>query len=515
MSIQGSLKSFPIPDVFGLLLQMKKTGVLAIVSETEERGFLFADGNIVNATTQGEANRLGSFLVRLGFLREGDLKALFSDAPPGAYFGQRILESGQISQKQLHRAVKAQIVEILEEVVGWSEGAFHFEDTELPFDVPDTNLVATQSVVLDIARKSDETREAYKIFPDGREIFEVSGRVDSSELTPAHHEVLNLVDGKHTVEDVINRCSLGPRQTAMALNELLTRNVVGRAEFKTRGVAACKVPDIKNLPIAPDVAAKLFAIFNFSQGRALENRIQDILSKEPLLIAKLVKSLTLSNRELGRAELRIDRLIGRLGVFHIRRILIPEAARGFFFPQEDSVSRSPWKHSHMCALLCRKMAEEIRYPYPEEAYLAGLLHNLGAFLLLHHSPRRYQRAALESTNHKRDIEEVEEEAFGISHSKLGGKFADKWGFPMLLSLVIKNHHGAKSGQSPLLHMVRAANVVLQDRGYRVGHDGTTPEQLERALDRLNLRREQIDAFLRKIRREADRDRPRRRLQIVV
>ena len=88
-------------------------------------------------------------------------------------------------------------------------------------------------------------------------------------------------------------------------------------------------------------------------------------------------------------------------------------------------------------------------------------------------------------------------------------------FPMLLSLVIKNHHGAKSGQSPLLHMVRAANVVLQDRGYRVGHDGTTPEQLERALDRLNLRREQIDAFLRKIRREADRDRPRRCLQIVV
>ncbi len=508
MAIQGSLRSIPIPDLFAILLQQRKTGVLTLVSEEKERSFLFCDGNLLYATTQDKSKRLGSFLVRLGFLKEEELELVFgSSFGKGAYLGQRIVDHGRVTPEQLGKAVKAQIVDLLDEVMSWEHGAFHFDDTPLPFDVPKKDRISTQRVILDVARRRDENQSEESL-TDKHAVFRLESETDPESLSAEHREVLSLIDGRKTVEQIAFKSSLEPPETAKVLDELAAAGIVVECLAGAKSSPDSSIPEITNLPIAPETASKIFSMFNFDDEEHQVLKVREVLSQEPLLTAKLLKMLTLSNVEVCRADLNIQRLVDLLGMFYIRSSLLPEATRGFFFPQENWFWRDLWDHSHACALLCRKMAKKTGYSYPEEAFLAGLLHNLGAFILLHHSPRRYKQVISVSMRNKQDIEEVEEEQFGISHTTLGGKYAEEWSFPLILSVVIKNHHGMKANlQSPLLHLVAVANALLQDRGAKIGYQTKAAEDLDHCLTRIHMDSREALALCRETMREMEGDQP--------
>ena len=95
--------------------------------------------------------------------------------------------------------------------------------------------------------------------------------------------------------------------------------------------------------------------------------------------------------------------------------------------------------------------------------------------------------------------------YGISHTKLGRKFAERWGFPPSINVVIKNHHALKttSLQSPLLYMIIVANCLLEERGFRMGFQEKADMLMEESLDRINLSRDQIEVVFRETRREWD------------
>lgn len=503
MSLQGSISSIGVPDLFTLLHQLRKSGFLTLVTATEERGFLLFEGNFVYATSRDESRRLGSYLVRLGYLSDAELSlSLEGSLGREDFLGHRLLASGRLSREQIRRAVKTQIMDVLDDVIRWQDGAFHFAESPPPYAVEPDELISAQSVMLDVARRADEHQQATELFPDLNLVLVI----DISQTPPALEEVemeaLALLDGKRSVGDVLFESPLDVRQTAILIDDLQRAGALRRKGVKASRSEGTAAPDLRSLPVSPSVPSRVLAIY--STGDEVEEKEQatDLLSREPLLTAKLLKTLTLKNVDVHRADLGLSRIVDLLGDYDLRNMLIPEAVRGLFYPQKQWFWKDLWEHSQFSGLLARRLADETGYSYPEEAHLAGLLHNIGALILLHHDPRRYLLAVADSQRSRRDVEDVEEEVFGISHTRLGGKYAEKWRFPMPLQLVLKNHHRLTAQtSSQLLQLVAVATGIIEEKGARTGYNRSARKQLDGALERLSLDRREVEAMLWEIRRK--------------
>jgi HD-like signal output (HDOD) protein len=475
MALQGNLKTVRVPELFSLLHQLRKTGVLTVVSESEERGFLFYKGNLVYATSKDPSRRLGSFLVRLGIISQEDLNAeVEREAATEIYFGQRLADSGRVSRSEINAAVEEQILDLMEEILPWRLGAFHFDDNELPFAIPDGILVSTHAILLEATRRSDEKDYVRGLFPD---LHVVLGRTDAAEglqLDDEESEILPFADGRRTLEQILfaNRIAILGNQDP-------------------------PVPELSCLPVSPTAPASLFSIFNREDSQM--PRLSEVLSQDPVLTAKVLKALTLRNIDIPRPSLDIGHLVTLLGTFQLRSLLVPEALRGLFFTREDSLWREFWEHSIICARLCRQLATRVRYPFPEEAYIAGLLHNLGVFILMSNAPRKYWMLVEEAANSMQDIEVLEEQHFGISHTRIGGIYGEKWNFPRSLLMPIKYHHKVdRNVANPLLNILAAAIGTAQERGIGMEYVGSGGDQFYGALKKLRINRKQALSLLEEV-----------------
>jgi HD-like signal output (HDOD) protein len=482
----GSLEDITIPELFSILFQLRKTGSLSIVNEVEERGFLFYNGNVFYATSRDRSRRLGSFLVRLGLLAEEELEQK-TQSVSGAetHLGQRFVEEGRLTRKQLDTAILAQVVDILLEVLAWRKGVYHFENGAMPCEFPGESLVSTQSVLLEAARITDERAYAGALFPDNNAVLVQGTTPDGPPLEPSEGQLLGIIDGQQTIEQILQASPRGPRATAELLRDLLQKGALTQATAAIREIQSEDAGTPRCLPVAPDVPARIFTLCK--RPDASRTILLQLIAEEPVLAARLISRLTLRCGELRRSDMTLDRLVEQLGDFELRNLLFTEAVRGLYFPAGSAYWKEFWEETCLSALFCRELALWIGYPFPAEAYLAGLLHNLGAFVLLGRDPEAYRKLVVHSVEERQDLEALEEDSFGITHTAAGSRLAERWQFPRMLLLAIKEHHKAdKLVSNPLLHILSVANGILQANGCRLGFQSAAGEQLKASLKRLQL-----------------------------
>ncbi len=495
MSFQGNLHTFGILDLISLLNQRRMTGVLSVVAKGGERGLVFHEGNLVCATASEESRRLGSFLIRLGFLTPDELTAAAGLLPFGpSHFGQKLVNAGRISTDQLNAAVQAQVFDVLNEIMEWDEATFVFDDLPLPFSPPKEGLIAVPSVILEAAKRADDHRYARTLFPEGNVILrrEKTAAAEASSREE-EKEILGLVDSEFTVDRILFASAQGPRDAAGCLRTLLEQGVIRKSSIKVTEASEPIGPEITHIVVAPHVPAAIFEIYNRPGIR--QPGICNVLAQEPLLTAKVLRLLTLSNVKIEREDLTFQRLVQLLGPFQVRCLLLPEAARNLYFPRSDYYWHDCWQHDQVCADICEKIALKIRYPFPGEAYLAGLLHNIGAYILFLNNPGAYRCVASESFSRREDMAVLEEKYFGITHTTLGGIYARKWHFPSTLKLAIREHHRPEAMASrPLLHMLNVAATVTSEYGYRVGYRPIDRQGFRISLDQIALSEKDLVAL---------------------
>jgi HD-like signal output (HDOD) protein len=80
------------------------------------------------------------------------------------------------------------------------------------------------------------------------------------------------------------------------------------------------------------------------------------------------------------------------------------------------------------------------YSQAEEVFTAGLLHDLGKFVLEIYSPKSYGQVIKSRKDTDQSLVEVERDAFGFDHAVLGEAFGFSWRFPGMLTRSIGHHH---------------------------------------------------------------------------
>ena len=120
-----------------------------------------------------------------------------------------------------------------------------------------------------------------------------------------------------------------------------------------------------------------------------------------------------------------------------------------------------WQHAHRCAALAREIAKEIGYAHPEEAFLVGLLHDIGKLLMWTNFPQTcdfyFDRSISRS-----QILKKERKLFGTTHSDIGAAFLAELNLPSFFTDAVRFHHrppAAIINGLPLVRIVYTANVM--------------------------------------------------------
>ncbi len=205
-------------------------------------------------------------------------------------------------------------------------------------------------------------------------------------------------------------------------------------------------------------------------------RVGEVIRTDPSLSAQVIRlcnSAFLGFRERVKS---IEHAVVLLGSERLRTLVLTCSLveyAGHRLMSEDI--QSFWQHCFLTATLGERLARGIAYPQPEQAYIAGLLHDIGALPLLIISSSDANKSGEPSSESWGESITLERERFGTDHCEVGHWIGVSWNFPRSLLEVMVNHHDPRNAKQdqPLVGAVAAADQFCVQRGVVLG--ATPPE----------------------------------------
>jgi len=188
-----------------------------------------------------------------------------------------------------------------------------------------------------------------------------------------------------------------------------------------------------------------------------------LVAKDAGMTGKILTVATSSAYHRNSRQPNLEQAMVALGTDMIKTLVISDSVFQTFnsFPNSGATDlRAFWKNSLMAAVLAREVARRIGYAQPEEAYLAGLLHNVGRLALLATAPKEYafNFTALDDE----DLCAVEQRTLQITHAEAGAWLIERWQLDSFLADSVLYHHEPSErleAAHPLIRIVRVAHVL--------------------------------------------------------
>ncbi len=132
-----------------------------------------------------------------------------------------------------------------------------------------------------------------------------------------------------------------------------------------------------------------------------------------------------------------------------------------------------WKHSIAVAFTARRLAVEVQLAPVEEAFVAGLLHDIGKTILSSYMENAFDEVTRIAQERRMPFHEVERDLLGFDHAELGAHVAVAWSFPAELEEAIRCHHAPDEAtlKPALSHCVHLADAACMMLGVGLGTDG--------------------------------------------
>ena len=242
-----------------------------------------------------------------------------------------------------------------------------------------------------------------------------------------------------------------------------------------------------HLPAVPRVVVKLQELLR-DEDRADAHQVAAVITTEPAIAAstlRLANSIAFGGL---RPVLDLSEAVGRIGFREVANLATTVSVHGAFRTSSPSRASRLARMSHE-ALIAAVFARTVPYGHcePEEAYLAGLLHDIGRPLVL---------KLLDAVEGKRmePLSEPEvDRLIDELHVELGYALLVSWHIPEPVCEVTRRHHDVGvADESALLLRVQAADAFAQVCGGTVGSDGRCPFKEAPAVVRLGLPDEVLD-----------------------
>ncbi len=213
MSLQGTIESFGISEIFQLIAHQGKTGSLEIQTPEGLAKLRFLEGQLVEAWPdhRSPAERIGSLLVRSGLITQIQLQhALDAQRQSLRRLGDILIRMGSLRISEFREILALQHRETVYNLLRLNRGHFRFIIEPVDVEEGVSILLDVGSVLMEGFRQIDEWPNLLAKIPSDKKVYALAPDLEiSGDLTPEESHVLNLVDGNHTVREILDRSRLG------------------------------------------------------------------------------------------------------------------------------------------------------------------------------------------------------------------------------------------------------------------------------------------------------------------
>jgi putative nucleotidyltransferase with HDIG domain len=229
---------------------------------------------------------------------------------------------------------------------------------------------------------------------------------------------------------------------------------------------------IQSLPVLPQVAMRVTERMQSSTATLPE--IAELIKSDVGLSTKVLRLANSSYYSIPGGVTEVSKALQFLGFTTIAQIVLTSSVFGAFQAQgttEFPLSRF-WLHCFAVGLLAEMTSKNLKLGNPSEAFVGGLLHDIGKLILLELAPEQLQKTVRHSLENKISFLEAES-ALGVqNHVQLGVEIARHWKLPTSIQNAIANHHTPSRNKEWAL--IEWANLWVNANG--IGFSGNGDEK---------------------------------------
>jgi DNA-binding response OmpR family regulator len=234
--LRGDLRVVPLAEVLQLFDVQEQSGVLTVERSGARVDIYFRRGRVDQAIAVGvpEEFLLGRFVIDAELMARGDFESFAESRVQGKLIGQQLVKLGHLADADLKACLTRQSSELIYEILRWRHGRFRFAaGLELPPAVIDAALALdVEAVLMEGYRRVDEWHLIERAIDNFDVVFlrneDSVAQMGRGRLTREELAVLELVNGKNSVKEIIRKSRMGSFEVSKMLYRLLSIKLVRR-----------------------------------------------------------------------------------------------------------------------------------------------------------------------------------------------------------------------------------------------------------------------------------------------
>lgn len=261
------------------------------------------------------------------------------------------------------------------------------------------------------------------------------------------------------------------------------------------------IKSISHIATLPEITLRIIELVEDPTSTAQD--LHNVISHDPALCSRILKVVNSAFYGLPRQIGSINRAIVLLGLNAVKNIAIAASLAKLFRGGEFSAkfnARDLWIHSVATAAGAKLLADQLRLGLPDEAFLAGLIHDIGIMVEMQGDRHKLAEVFEKMTFDKdgcpqQNMIEIEREVFGADHQEFGQALCESWKFPKSFSYVTGHHHNPMTLPEPnrvLTWLVYVAERLAAEQNLGFRGDLTDLSINPIALSSLGLTNEHLN-----------------------
>ena len=241
---------------------------------------------------------------------------------------------------------------------------------------------------------------------------------------------------------------------------------------------------IKDLPTLPAVYFKVNRLLQDRQA-SLEN-VSRAIEVDPAMSAKILRLVNSAFYGMRSKSSSISHAIMVMGFNTVKNAVVSVTVLdtlGFKETLQDFDIAAFWRHSIGVAVLAKQLAGESRLVPVEDAFMTGLLHDIGKIIMVRYFGDEFAKVLQKMREDRCSFADAETEVAAIDHVQIGAYLVRKWQLPENVIEAVAGHHYhiSSSASSGLVDCIVIANA-LANSGYRINpEDYVFETHVEKAL----------------------------------
>lgn len=249
------------------------------------------------------------------------------------------------------------------------------------------------------------------------------------------------------------------------------------------------------LPSLPSVAVRVVEMT--SRANVKMDDLSAAIQADQGLATKVLRTVNSSYFGLKQRCGTIQRAVVMLGLGPVKTLVLGFSLVSAVRGAEGFDYRSYWRRAMVSAAAARCVAEAKGFRWGDEAFLAGLLQDLGMVALHRALGRQYERVLMGAGDNHRDLVSIELEELEVQHPDIGAMLCQRWKLPPELVVAVKFHERPTAAPKPHVDLVRCVGLG------GMLHDAMTAADPAEPLQRLvayakqwfDLGPERVDALI--------------------